>query len=346
MNIAFRVDSSSKIGGGHFYRCLKFAEQLKKRNKIFFLSNFLSKYQKKIIKRKKIFLENININFSNTHKKYLEIKRLIKKNKIDYLIVDNYETNSNLKKKISSIVKKLIVIDDRIDEKHNANILINNNYLNENEKKEISKNNKNALKFLGPEFNFNIIKRKDIKKKNKCKKIFIFFGMIDNENYTYKILQILKKQEQIKLIVVIGIFNKNRKKIINEFRNYKNVRIYEKLDNESLIKKISTSDLAIGSGGVNLIERISLGKSSIVISKVVNQQKGLINIKKKKLILKKKIPDLNKKFFKDFLNNYSNNKNLNFKKISLNCYKEALRIKHKKKIFVNKFIKIIDNEKS
>ena len=93
MNIAFRVDSSSKIGGGHFYRCLKFAEQLKKRNKIFFLSNFLSKYQKKIIKRKKIFLENININFSNTHKKYLEIKRLIKKNKIDYLIVDNYETN-------------------------------------------------------------------------------------------------------------------------------------------------------------------------------------------------------------------------------------------------------------
>ena len=79
---------------------------------------------------------------------------------------------------------------------------------------------------------------------------------------------------------------------------------------------------------------------------MVNQQKGLINIKKKKLILKKKIPDLNKKFFKDFLNNYSNNKNLNFKKISLNCYKEALRIKHKKKIFVNKFIKIIDNEKS
>ena len=112
--------------------------------------------------------------------------------------------------------------------------------------------------------------------------------MIDNENYTYKILQILKKQEQIKLIVVIGIFNKNRKKIINEFRNYKNVRIYEKLDNESLIKKISTSDLAIGSGGVNLIERISLGKSSIVISKVVNQQKGLINIKKKKTHIKKK----------------------------------------------------------
>ena len=39
---------------------------------------------------------------------------------------------------------------------------------------------------------------------------------------------------------------------------YKN---YEKLDNESIIKKISTSDLTIGSGGVNLIERISLEAS-------------------------------------------------------------------------------------
>ena len=346
MNIAFRVDSSNKIGGGHFYRCLRFAEQLRRKNKIFFFSNILSNYQKKIVKRKKFFLENININLSNTHKKYLEIKRLINKNKIDYLIVDNYETNSNLKEKIRNIVKKLIVIDDRINEKHNANILINNNYLNEYEKKEIFKNNKNALKFLGPEFNFNVINKKDIKKKNICKKIFIFFGMIDRENYTYKILQILKKQEQIKLIAVIGIFNKNRKKIINEFKNYKNIRIYEKLDNESIIKKISTSDLTIGSGGVNLIERISLGKASIVISKVPNQQKALINIEKKKLIIKKKLSNLNKKFFKDFLNNNSNNKKLHFKKISFNCYKEAIRIKHQKKIFINKFKKIIGNEKN
>ena len=76
-----------------------------------------------------------------------------------------------------------------------------------------------------------------------------------------------------------------------------------------------------------------------------NQQKGLINIKKKKLILKKKLSDLNKKFFKDFLNN-NNNKNLHFKKISFNCYKEAIRIKHQKKIFIKKFQKIIGNEKN
>ena len=64
------------------------------------------------------------------------------------MIVDNYETNSNLKENTKYCKKKLIVIDDRINEKHNANILINNNYLNEYEKKEIFKNNKNALKFL------------------------------------------------------------------------------------------------------------------------------------------------------------------------------------------------------
>ena len=38
MNIAFIVDSNKKIGGGHFYRSLNFAELIKKSNKIFFFT--------------------------------------------------------------------------------------------------------------------------------------------------------------------------------------------------------------------------------------------------------------------------------------------------------------------
>ena len=47
MNIAFRVDSSNKIGGGHFYRCLRFAEQLRRKNKIFFFQIFYQTIKKK-----------------------------------------------------------------------------------------------------------------------------------------------------------------------------------------------------------------------------------------------------------------------------------------------------------
>ena len=47
MNIAFRVDSSNKIGGGHFYRCLRFAEQLKRKNKIFFFFEYFIELSKK-----------------------------------------------------------------------------------------------------------------------------------------------------------------------------------------------------------------------------------------------------------------------------------------------------------
>ena len=57
MNVGFRVDSSKKIGGGHFYRSINFAEFLKKKNKIFFLSKKLSITQIKLLKKKILFLK-------------------------------------------------------------------------------------------------------------------------------------------------------------------------------------------------------------------------------------------------------------------------------------------------
>ena len=45
------------------------------------------------------------------------------------------------------------------------------------------------------------------------------------------------------------------------------------------------SDLAIGSAGVNLIERIFLGLPSIIISTANNQLSNAINFNKKKLVI-------------------------------------------------------------
>ncbi len=55
MNVGFRVDSSKKIGGGHFYRSINFAEFLKKKNKIFFFSKKTIYYTNKIIKKKRFY---------------------------------------------------------------------------------------------------------------------------------------------------------------------------------------------------------------------------------------------------------------------------------------------------
>jgi hypothetical protein len=126
MNIAFRVDANKKIGGGHFQRCLNFAKIIKNKNRdIYFISRNLNKNLKRRLHNQRIEL----INFKS--KKEYEIFEILKKNKIDDLVIDHYSIKKNLEKKIKNRVKKLIVFDDKLI-KHFGHLIINNNFLNKN----------------------------------------------------------------------------------------------------------------------------------------------------------------------------------------------------------------------
>ena len=80
---------------------------------------------------------------------------------------------------------------------------------------------------------------------------------------------------------MIGDLNKNYKKIYKIAKNFKNVKIYYALKNNDLIKLMANSDLAIGAGGINLIERIYYNIPSIVISIAKNQINNVNFLKNK-----------------------------------------------------------------
>tara|TARA_B100001057_G_scaffold242625_1_gene242960 strand:+ start:18765 stop:19778 length:1014 start_codon:yes stop_codon:yes gene_type:complete len=336
MNFGFRVDSNKEIGGGHFYRSLNFSEFFNKKNKVFFFSKKISPKQKILLKEKNYIFKKI----SNQKNDFENIKKFVFDSKIDYLIIDNYKISSITKKKIKSLVKKLIIIDDRINVSHYSDILINSNYLNQSDLLKIKRANKDSKKFLGPECNFNFSPNTVRKPKKKIKRLFIFFGMIDKENYTYKVLNLIKNIKGIKILVVIGIFNKNKRKIFQTFKNFKNIKLYQNLKTNQMIEKLSHVDFTIGSGGVNLIEKISMGLPSLVISKIKNQKNGLKNLKSKNLILHKNLSDLSENFFIDLLTIEKENPILKIKK---NCYNEAVRLKKKKKIFFKEIKKAIEH---
>ena len=129
-------------------------------------------------------------------------------------------------------------------------------------------------------------KIKNTKKKlNKISKIFVFFGSADFTNETLKILKIVKFFKNLKFNLVIGDLNKNYKKIYKIAKNFKNVKIYYALKNNDLIKLMANSDLAIGAGGINLIERIYYNIPSIVISIAKNQINNVNFLKNKGAII-------------------------------------------------------------
>lgn len=173
MNIAFRVDANQKIGGGHFQRCLNFAKIIKNKNRdIYFISRNLNKNLKRRLHNQRIEL----INFKS--KKEYEIFDILKKYKIDDLVIDHYSIKKNLEKKIKNKVKKLIVFDDKLI-KHFGHLIINNNFLHKNKIQKFKNINSESNVFAGAEFffnNFYTSKNFYLKKKIEIKlEIYLFF---------------------------------------------------------------------------------------------------------------------------------------------------------------------------
>jgi len=287
MKIAFVFKYENNVGGGHFWRCYNLANNLKKKNrKFYFFSNSISNRYLNFLKKEKYK----HIVISNNSRKNFKIQLFnkIKKLKIKNLITDTYDLNYKDKKILKNFVTKLIVIDDHVDKKHYCDVLINNNFLSVSSAKKIKSLNPKTQLLLGHKYlilnkKINNFKKKIIKKK-KIKKIFIFFGTSDRTLETLKILKIVNFFLKNYFYIIVGNLNKNYKKIIRVCKNMNNVKVYYNLSNNKIIDLLKDSDLAIGSGGINLIERISLGVPSMVICVANNQKDASLFLNKKKII--------------------------------------------------------------
>ena len=314
MNVAFIVDASSKIGLGHWSRCINFSKILRKKN--YFFSRYYPHEHKK--------LNNINlIKIKKNKFNIKELKEKIKKYDIKILIIDNYYFNYKLQKQIKKYVYKLIVIDDYYNKKHFCDILLNYSFLDKKEKLILKKNNPKAVLALGPKYlplNLKFIElKKKVKLRKNVKKILVFFGGSDSLNMTEKLIVISKFFHNIKFSIILGSLNKRRMEISKKVKNYKNIKLFCSIKNEKMANLISNSDLAIGAGGVNLFERIYLGLPSIVVDVNKNQHTNIKNSKKRELIrhlnYKSFTIDKLKMLIQEFLENEEK-----FYKISKKCF--------------------------
>lgn len=315
--IGFLLDTSNKVGSGHFWRCLNLACQIKKKiNKaeIYFISNNKNIFLFKILKKKNIKFLNLN-KIQNLN----EIKKKLLKYRIKFLITDIYNLSSEKKKILKNLLNKLIVIDDFDNKFHNSDIYINNNYLLNSSIRKIKNKNKNTLLLLGQKYQIlnekiNFFREKSILR-NEIKKILVFFGSYDPTNETLKLMSKVSKLKNVKFYIVLSKINKNyikNKTLLNKIRH---IKLIINPTNENFLKIVNECDISIGAGGVSLLERLALGLPSIVIKIADNQQNSINYLYKKKLIyylgdknnvnyekLTKLIDDLkkNKKKFREF----------------------------------------------
>ncbi len=315
MNIAFRVDSSSKTGVGHLMRCLTLADELKSKNyQITFIcrdlkGNHIHSVQYPVFVLPKsesfssddLYLEHLGASQQEDADQTI---RVLPRN-IDILIVDSYALNIIWHKKLRPYVKKILVIDDLANRQFDCDILLNQNVGSKNEDYK-TKVPYDCKLLLGCDYallqpGFSLLRKKAIEKRKvtkKIKNILISMGGSDLNNVTYNVLQQIS--DNYNVIVVLGS-NSPHNEMIKSYSKNKEIKVI--IETKNMPKLIFEADLGIGAGGSSSWERCCLGLPTLLYITAENQRVNAGNLEHLGLV--KIVRNL-----KDDLQNMSNDINL------------------------------------
>lgn len=294
INIVIRTDSSYQIGTGHLMRCLTLAENLTKRGAgVHFICRDLPGNCSFLAEQKKFSLHKLpydpawQTQENSDHKAWLgadwqqdaekAIEICKQQQPIDWLIVDSYSLDENWEKDLRPYVKKIMVIDDLADRKHDCDLLLDQNLYEDLEHRYDKLVPANCIKLLG--LKYVLLRDEFIKQRAKLKKrdgivkrIFIFFGGADPDNVTKIAIDAVNKLDRSDIItdVVVGAANKQKQELKTYCSKLANFNFYEQVDN--MAELMAKADLAIGAGGTTTWERCCLGLPSIVIPIAKNQE--------------------------------------------------------------------------
>ena len=205
-------------------------------------------------------------------------------------MIDNYSIDFTMESHIRHLFQKIIVIDDLANRKHDCDLLIDQNYYENFENRYDFISSKNTVKLLGPKYaiirdEFKEIPKKQFQTDSKIKNILISFGGVDPTNECTKALKsIMSLQfEDVQITIIAGMFNQNFFKLNETYQNYKNIRIFQHVDN--LGELMSNADIFIGAGGTTTWERLYLGLPSMITIISENQHESVEFLSKQNQII-------------------------------------------------------------
>tara|TARA_R100000935_G_scaffold4427_1_gene10468 strand:+ start:16744 stop:17838 length:1095 start_codon:yes stop_codon:yes gene_type:complete len=306
MEIVFRCDASLQVGTGHVMRCLTLADALVKQGaKCHFIcrehtGHLLGMIQQhghqtyslslkenvKELDRNSTKLAHANwlgATQSEDAQLCIELLQMVQP---DWLIVDHYAIDISWEKAVRPYCKKLMVIDDLADRRHDCDILLDQTFGRDikdytgwvPEHCQLLCGSKYAL--LRPEFaqwrDYSLKRRNG----GLLKHLLVNLGGVDKDNITIQILKGLQKSslpECCKITVVMG----STAPWIESVKTQAAMLPWKtevKTGVSNMAELMANSDLAIGAAGSTSWERCCLGLPTIMLVLAENQQKIAINL--------------------------------------------------------------------
>ena len=291
MNIVFRTDATSQIGTGHFMRCLTLADALKQRGaRIRFVSRNLPHYLGEMLKAKGMDFVVLSNNIVDepagelAHSSWLGNSQgndaqatihALSDCIWDWLIVDHYALDARWERELRASAKQIMVIDDIADRQHDCDLLLDQNLYSNMQTRYTGKVPEHCKLLLGHRYallrdEFRILREQIKPRTGHVKRILVFFGGVDADNYTGVAINALAELAlaEIQVDVVIGAQHPCRSEI--EATCAENGFVCH-VQTARMAELMTVADLAIGAGGSASWERCCLGLPALLVAMADNQ---------------------------------------------------------------------------
>jgi UDP-2,4-diacetamido-2,4,6-trideoxy-beta-L-altropyranose hydrolase len=295
MQVVFRVDASNKIGTGHVMRCLSLAEELRERDcNVQFICREHPGHMADMISSKDFQVSLLPApdqaykvaSGQNDYSAWLgatqeedawQTIQALGSEEPDWLIVDHYGLDAGCEKALRQYASKIMVIDDLANREHDCDLLLDQNYFREPQKRYKALLPEHCDTLLRPRY---AMLRPEFREARKfCRmrgggmaRVLIYFGGNDPDNLTGMALEALSDKSLSHLLVdsVIGPNNQYQEELEKQVEKRPGTRLH--VQPESFTELMLRADLCIGAGGTTTWERLCLGLPSLVITVAGNQE--------------------------------------------------------------------------
>lgn len=291
MKVAFRVDASSKIGTGHFMRCLTLATGLKQRGaQIRFVSRHMPEHLRDMVRGNGFEFSPLKDSSNQetaddgAYASWLGVSQAqdardtshaLLSQSWEWLVVDHYGLDVRWETALRDAVGRILVIDDIADRQHDCDVLLDQNFYENMDARYISKVPADCLLLLGPRYallreEFRQSRTKITPRVGPIRRVLVFFGGVDEGNATGCAIEALSSVGSPRLFVdvVIGEKHPCRNEIQAECERHGFIC---HVQTTRMAELMAAADLAIGAGGSASWERCCLGLPALIVALADNQ---------------------------------------------------------------------------
>lgn len=306
-SILIRVDASLSIGSGHVMRCRTLARELRRR---WALVTFLCRRQRgdlislleqefpvlalpellfpsrqppqaEPLQNRELYGTWLGCSQEQDAADCLQALRQAGILSASWLVVDHYGLDASWETQLlagldGEAAPRLLVIDDLADRPHQADLLLDQNFLGaETELRYAGLVPERCRQLLGPHYALLGLEYAQLHPllppRKELRRALVFFGGVDSANLTGRALEALLAPELAHLAVdvVLGLQSPHRQAVMELVTRRPCTTLHDPLP--SLAGLIARGDLALGAAGATTWERASLGLPSLLVVEDDNQ---------------------------------------------------------------------------